>query len=55
MNNLHRELAPISDAAWKQIEEEVTRTFQRNLAGRRSVDVEMAESGVKRSASAGGT
>ena len=50
MNNLHRELAPISDAAWKQIEEEVTRTFQRNLAGRRSVDVEMAESGVKRSA-----
>ena len=50
MNNLHRELAPISDAAWKQIEEEVTRTFQRNLAGRRSVDVEMAASGVKRSA-----
>jgi uncharacterized linocin/CFP29 family protein len=22
MNNLHRELAPISDAAWAQIEEE---------------------------------
>ena len=39
MNNLRRELAPISDAAWSQIEEEVTRTFQRHLAGRRAVDV----------------
>jgi len=36
MNNLHRELAPISDAAWAQIEEEVTRTFKRHLAGRRA-------------------
>ncbi len=39
MTNLHRELAPISDAAWAQIEEEVTRTFKRHLAGRRAVDV----------------
>ena len=39
MNNLHRELAPISDAAWAQIEEEVSRTLKRNLAGRRVVDV----------------
>jgi uncharacterized linocin/CFP29 family protein len=39
MNNLHRELAPISDAAWAQIEEEVTRTFKRYVAGRRAVDV----------------
>ena len=39
MNNLHRELAPISDAAWAQIEEEVTRTFKRYLAARRVVDV----------------
>ena len=39
MNNLHRELAPISDAAWAQIEEEVARTFKRYLAGRRAVDV----------------
>ena len=39
MNNLHRELAPISDAAWAEIEEEVTRTFKRYLAGRRVVDV----------------
>jgi uncharacterized linocin/CFP29 family protein len=37
MNNLHRELAPISEAAWAQIEEEVTRTFKRHLAGRRQV------------------
>jgi len=42
MNNLHRELAPISDAAWAQIEEEVTRTFKRHLAGRRAVDVKGA-------------
>jgi uncharacterized linocin/CFP29 family protein len=39
MNNLHRELAPISDAAWAQIEEETTRTLKRYLAGRRVVDV----------------
>jgi uncharacterized linocin/CFP29 family protein len=38
MNNLHRELAPISDAAWSQIEEETTRTFKRHLARRRAVD-----------------
>jgi uncharacterized linocin/CFP29 family protein len=39
MNNLHRELAPISDAAWSQIEEETTRTLKRYLAGRRVVDM----------------
>ena len=39
MNNLHRELAPISDGAWAQIEEETTRTLKRYLAGRRVVDV----------------
>ena len=39
MNNLHRELAPISDAAWAQIEEETSRTLKRYLAGRRGVDV----------------
>lgn len=39
MNNLHRELAPISSAAWSQIEAEVSRTFKRSLAGRRVVDV----------------
>ena len=40
MNNLHRELAPISDAAWAQIEEEASRTLKRYLAGRRVVDVQ---------------
>ncbi len=49
MNNLHRELAPISDVAWTQIEAEVTRTFKRHLAGRRVVDVH-GPSGVDRSA-----
>jgi len=40
MNNLHRELAPISDAAWADIEEETKRTLKRHLAGRRVVDVQ---------------
>ena len=40
MNNLHRELAPISDGAWAQIEAEAARTFKRHLAGRRVVDVQ---------------
>ncbi|MGA2421822.1 MAG: family 1 encapsulin nanocompartment shell protein [Candidatus Acidiferrum sp.] len=40
MNNLHRELAPISDAAWAEIHEETSRTLKRYLAGRRVVDVE---------------
>lgn len=39
MNNLHRELAPISDAAWAQIEAETSRTLKRYLGGRRVVDV----------------
>jgi uncharacterized linocin/CFP29 family protein len=49
MNNLHRELAPISDAAWAQIEEEATRTFKVHLAGRRVVDVQ-EPSGIAQSA-----
>ncbi len=39
MNNLHRELAPVSEMAWAQIEEEAARTLKRYLAGRRVVDV----------------
>jgi uncharacterized linocin/CFP29 family protein len=38
-NNLHRELAPISDEAWSEIEAETARTLKRYLAGRRIVDV----------------
>jgi uncharacterized linocin/CFP29 family protein len=40
MNNLHRGLAPISDAAWTQMEEEASRTIKRHLAARRVVDVQ---------------
>ena len=40
MNNLHRELAPISNMAWAQIEEEASRTLKRHLAARRVVDVQ---------------
>src|SRR6201994_699787 len=40
MNNLHRSLAPISDAAWAEIEEETSRTLKRYLAARRVVDVQ---------------
>lgn len=39
MNNLHRKLAPISEEAWEQIEQEAARTLKRHLAGRRVVDV----------------
>jgi uncharacterized linocin/CFP29 family protein len=38
-NNLHRELAPVSDEAWSEIEAETARTLKRYLAGRRIVDV----------------
>jgi uncharacterized linocin/CFP29 family protein len=40
MNNLHRELAPISEPAWSQIEEETARTIKRYLAGRRVLDLQ---------------
>ncbi|MEP7025914.1 MAG: family 1 encapsulin nanocompartment shell protein [Actinomycetota bacterium] len=39
MNNLHRELAPVSDAAWADLEVEAKRTFTEHVAGRRVVDV----------------
>ena len=39
MNNLHRELAPVSNAAWASIEEEARRTFALHVAGRRVTDV----------------
>ncbi len=32
-NNLYRDLAPITDVAWKEIELEATRTFKRHVAG----------------------
>ncbi|BBZ24547.1 family 1 encapsulin nanocompartment shell protein [Mycolicibacter hiberniae] len=39
MNNLYRNLAPVTDAAWADIEQEAARTFKRHIAGRRVVDV----------------
>jgi uncharacterized linocin/CFP29 family protein len=39
MNNLYRELAPVSAAAWAGIEEEAKRTFALHAAARRAVDV----------------
>ncbi|MEC3995548.1 family 1 encapsulin nanocompartment shell protein [Actinacidiphila sp. DG2A-62] len=39
MNNLHRELAPLSAAAWADLEAEARRTFKRHVAARRVVDV----------------
>jgi uncharacterized linocin/CFP29 family protein len=39
MNNLYRELAPVSAAAWAGIEEEAKRTFALHAAARKAVDV----------------
>ena len=39
MNNLHRDLAPISAEAWADLEAEARRTFELHLAARRVVDV----------------
>ena len=38
MDHLYRSLAPITDAAWREIDEEAERTLKRTLAGRRLVD-----------------
>jgi uncharacterized linocin/CFP29 family protein len=39
MNNLYRNLAPVTEVAWAEIEVEATRTFKRHIAGRRVVDI----------------
>ena len=39
MNNLYRELAPVSSSAWAGIEEEAKRTFALHAAARKAVDV----------------
>ncbi|GAB2972084.1 bacteriocin family protein [Amycolatopsis acidiphila] len=39
MNNLHRDLAPVSASAWTDLEAEARRTFSEHVAGRRVVDV----------------
>lgn len=39
MNHLFRELAPITDAAWEQIEEEASRSLRHFLAARKLVEL----------------
>ena len=39
MNNLYRDLAPVTESAWSEIKLEAVRTFKRHVAGRRVVDV----------------
>jgi uncharacterized linocin/CFP29 family protein len=39
MNNLYRELAPVSDSAWASLEDEARRTFALHAAARRVTDV----------------
>jgi uncharacterized linocin/CFP29 family protein len=38
MNDLRRELAPVTDEAWKEIEDEAKRTLKTHLAARKLVD-----------------
>jgi uncharacterized linocin/CFP29 family protein len=46
VNNLHRDLAPISEAAWTDLEQEARRTFTGHIAGRRVVDVDEDDLGL---------
>ena len=39
MNNLYRELAPLSAVAWASVEDEAKRTFAQHAAARKAVDV----------------
>lgn len=39
MNNLHRELAPISEVAWRDLESQVRDTFMLHAGARRVVDM----------------
>jgi uncharacterized linocin/CFP29 family protein len=40
MDFLKRSLAPVTDAAWEQLEEAVTRVLKAHLAGRQIVEVD---------------
>ncbi len=55
MNNLYRELAPVSAAAWAGIEEEAKRTFALHAAARKAVDVTGPDGAGPGRASAPGT
>jgi uncharacterized linocin/CFP29 family protein len=53
MNNLYRDLAPITEPAWAEIELEAARTFKRHIAGRRVVDVSEPDGPVTAAISTG--
>jgi uncharacterized linocin/CFP29 family protein len=53
MNNLARELAPISSAAWKEIDAEAKRVLKLKLAGRKMVDFNGPEGPAKAAVSTG--
>ena len=53
MNNLKRELAPISSAAWDAIDEEARRVLRLKLAGRKLVDFKGPEGPQKGAVSTG--
>jgi uncharacterized linocin/CFP29 family protein len=53
MNNLYRELAPISDAAWADIETEARRTFEQHVAARRVVDLSGPDGATRASVNTG--
>ena len=53
MNHLFRDLAPVSEAAWAEIEEESTRTLKHFLTGRRLVDFVGPDGWAKDSVSTG--
>ena len=55
MNNLYRDLAPVTEEAWEEIEVEATRTFKRHIAGRRVVDVSEPGGPMTASVSTGST
>src|SRR5690242_20608995 len=55
MNHLFRELAPVSESAWTEIEEESTRTLKHFLTGRRLVDFVGPEGWSKDSVATGHT
>ncbi len=53
MNHLLRELAPVSERAWDEIEQEASRTLRHFLTGRRLVDVTTGDGWQTDSASRG--
>ncbi len=47
MNNLHRELAPISDAAWSQIEAEATKLYSLLRANKQPAELRIVDGEIE--------